>query len=93
MQTTTREQQMNAQHTPGPWYAAIDMKIRARGCVIGAAYIQPDDIGRANALLIAAAPDLLDALRRIDVLLNGSPCVAAHNIARAAITKATWEQQ
>jgi hypothetical protein len=50
-------------HTLGPWDAAIDLQVRARGCVVGRIFSQPNGIDRANATLIAAAPDLLAALR------------------------------
>ena len=76
-------------HTPGPWDAAIDMKIRARGSVVGAVYAQPNGIDRANATLVAAAPDLLESLYSIERLLRDSPCAAAHVLAIAAIAKAT----
>ena len=54
----------------------------------------------ANARLIAAAPDLLDALQRIEEYWNqdqnetamADACWHAINTARAAIAKATGEQ-
>ena len=45
--------------------------------------------GNANALLISAAPDLLDALRRMVESVTGVDQVSAVNEARAAIAKAT----
>jgi len=57
-------------HTPGPWYFAPRMNMQS-GLMI---YAQPhgvtvaavphnDSTGRADAALIAAAPDLLEAAR------------------------------
>ena len=80
-------------HTPGSWDAAIDLQIRARGCVVGRIFNQPNDIDRANALLIAAAPDLLAALRRcIAVMEQRCPEASPLPDARAAIAKAEGQQ-
>ena len=37
-------------------------------------YIAEDDGGAANARLIAAAPDLLEALEDLEIILSGKPC-------------------
>ena len=60
-------------HTPGPWttqdyYAEksdwFDICAEhAENGIIGSTYCQSYEQNRANAYLIAAAPDLLDALR------------------------------
>lgn len=66
-------------HTPGPWtvegeavYANRDARSRhrnGRACVANVCtgdYDQLDAEGKANAALIAAAPDLLAVLQEID---------------------------
>jgi hypothetical protein len=81
---------MSAQHTIGPWavaegstYCAIrtDARVIADMRLVGLHY------NKADATLIAAAPDLLNALKVLaDVSeRKGIPCDAA----RAAIAKAT----
>ena len=61
-------------HTPGPWYAVdnghyIDINIRdgifspSVASVAPSKFLDGGDNSKANADLIAAAPDLLDALR------------------------------
>jgi len=86
-----------AAHTPGPWEAAeselhLDpcrLAIAAKGidgdpiCVIKNPY-RIDATDRANARLIAAAPDLLAALREI---VRHSNCRDAMAVARAALAK------
>ena len=61
---------MSAQHTPAPWYWADNapgapknyrMIVDADGFTIA----EPSPMGEADARLIAAAPDLLNALLRI----------------------------
>lgn len=58
----------NVKHTPGPWEAEIGMDALVR-CPDGRSFNVGDAIyhedNRANALLIAAAPDLLAALLRL----------------------------
>lgn len=83
-----------SKHTQGPWVAALDRNSRpiVRGpgkWQIADGWHTPDGNGWANARLIAAAPDLLEALVAV---LNycvddeGQPTIAT---ARAAIAKAT----
>jgi len=88
----------NTQHTPGPWFVTPD----------GAAVYEKDGFGyrgetvcrlvghpftTANARLIAAAPDLLDALAEMladaDTLQEPYRNEAICERARAAIAKAT----
>lgn len=47
---------------------------------------------RANARLIAAAPDLLNALKEVASVLGLNGCYEAQDRARNAIAKATGEQ-
>lgn len=88
---------MNAQHTPGPWELTGRTTIRTRALVpnIGRqliAHVHWRD-GRANADLIAAAPEMLDALRQCVIALahasaNDPTYDAAYKAADAAIAKA-----
>lgn len=88
-----------AQHTPGPWTvcpAAKGFDIRhdiAPGSIRGRLVANVD--GRANARLIAVAPELLEALRKLVAYLEPIPfatsCIEGDRAmqgARAAITKA-----
>ena len=88
---------MEAQHTPGPWSVAI-----GDGCFV----VETNDASirfvihgsnqegdAANARLIAAAPDLLDALCMVlddPEALDGRPLT--YECVRAAIAKATGEK-
>jgi hypothetical protein len=71
---------MNAEHTPGPWsYGQVGddcftlfFDDSGDGCGDGEVYISDaaDDNSEANARLIAAAPDMLEAL---EGLLKNAP--------------------
>lgn len=87
---------MTTTHTPGPWSAAeqfdgdesLGIAVSARRQEIVRIY----DIGGegfANARLIAAAPDLLAALRGLVTTLEGMAVHPSHYAqARAAIARA-----
>jgi hypothetical protein len=96
-------------HTPGPWYYRPDGIVvegqNAQGynyaiAKCGESYLMTDDEARANARLIAAAPDLLAALtaleNRLDTFaanadvkrLYTDEIYACAAIARAALTRA-----
>lgn len=88
--------------TPGPWSVAPHKRWDKRILIIGpACEVDFDDVDQstqeANALLISAAPDLLEALRgMVDALNSGliayntSPADQGFKAkADAAITKAT----
>ena len=95
-------------HTEGPWSVAetrhnYDTVIRGpKGEPIALALIAgyTKQEGTANTVLLAAAPDLLDALQRIEEYWNqdqnetamADACWHAINTARAAIARATGEQ-
>lgn len=100
---------METKHTPGPWEVdAIDsttIQIKAEGAVVAevasaSAFTRLSEEQRANARLIAAAPELLDALQnfadQMDGCMNWPDTTSSQialgdiaNIARAAIAKAT----
>ena len=64
---------MSAQHTPGPWkfgFESVDPEwaiVTIEGGLI-IANVNADHRQEANARLIAAAPDLLEAAHGVDVL-------------------------
>jgi hypothetical protein len=78
-----------ATHTPGPWRVSKDTQsVVSRDAYICRARMMRLGQGVANAYLIAAAPELLDALK--DMLEGGleGPTSQAIEAARAAIAKA-----
>lgn len=84
---------MSAAHTPGPWFVLQNPMgsdcITAEDCTICSMPDWDDDYANeeaANARLIAAAPDLLEALQGLMHKDCGEPAFFA---ARAAIAKAT----
>jgi hypothetical protein len=95
-------------HTPGPWMACHDGKcpcgsISTNDLAIatlcgdneeGAPYVKGEDERMANAKLIAAAPELLEALQNLakNCIYDGKvycPNIQQVNDAFAAIKKAT----
>jgi hypothetical protein len=98
------EDMKNMKHTPGPWRVNRDREIVAADDSI-VAWGYHEDMGAllqriklSNARLIAAAPDLLEALsallRRLDVMIedvseNPEEASAEMEFARTAIAKAT----
>ena len=96
-------------HTPGPWlttestehWGRVNVTVQAAFTAneIATAWQGTTDVNRANARLIAAAPDLLEACELIvsafDQLAPMSPArnePLQINAARAAIAKARGEQ-
>jgi Iap family predicted aminopeptidase len=78
---------MAGKHTPGPWTAEHATATRWPRVKAGDRVIANGVAGFANARLMAAAPDLLDALREmLDAQVCG-PCALCDK-ARAAIAKA-----
>ena len=85
---------MTTKHTPGPWHIANGVQIRSNRDQIAKIWMMRDGEGRENARLIAAAPDLLEALIELadcgaEAWGEDRPCV---KWARAAIARATGEQ-
>ena len=80
---------MTSKHTPGPWVAHETLVLFPKNA--GGFDIRNCPNPESNARLIAAAPDLLEALQR---LYKDLPYVNQANggmQARAAIAKATGE--
>ncbi|HFK2339411.1 TPA: hypothetical protein ACGXSN_001127 [Pseudomonas aeruginosa] len=89
-------------HTPGPWVSRNNMVFGGKKCIcsnVNAASPTPQNIAEdvamsiANARLIAAAPELLEALRdcvsRITDEVADAEFLDEVEQARAAIAKAT----
>ena len=85
-------------HTPHPWHVSItntgaDYDVGAAdNSNVAMVYASDTDTGRANARLIAAAPELLDALRMCviaigDELYEGSSNKIIYDNAEALISK------
>ena len=54
-----------SKHTPGPWRVANGVQIRSQRDQIAKVWMMRDGEGKANAALIAAAPDLYKALVQV----------------------------
>jgi hypothetical protein len=83
---------MNTKHTPGPWRtdvsdpAFVNYDVRTDDTIICTMGIEmPTEEEAANARLIAAAPELLEALEDLVNMWSAANMVKA----RAAIAKAT----
>ncbi|KVI64348.1 hypothetical protein AWS52_10770 [Enterobacter cloacae subsp. cloacae] len=82
--------------TPGKWKYTVrnvnEMMTTFHGVTIGDTYIEAATRNeREDALLIAAAPDLLEALQKL-VGINGNRSEPEYVQARAAISKALGEE-
>lgn len=102
---------METEHTPGPWFVN-PLGLTAHQLAVGTdeTFVANCGVGdgspnekAANARLIAAAPDLLEAFQRIAAIADKEPSNLheaqvlrysswAFDIARAAIAKATEEE-
>lgn len=84
---------MSAQHTPGPWTfgytGASGYCIYGAGQHIAISILYKKDGGEANARLIAAAPELLEALRLCAGFAEAYGQPETRDQVRAAIAKAT----
>jgi hypothetical protein len=90
-------------HTPGPWVVdkapsmlgGNGFTVRAGGAIIctafpGASTDRIEPVAELNARLIAAAPELLEALKAVQTFIEGKPdAVEPFGMVRAAIAKAT----
>jgi hypothetical protein len=88
-----------SQHTPGPWHNIGDSQIHAQhanqnGLHVATIWAHGVTQTQGNALLIAAAPDLLAALQEADRLLYLAKVGHSKGIdqIRAAIAKALGHQ-
>lgn len=84
--------QTTDQHTPGPWCVvgretALEV-VEARRNWMRVCFLTSDGACEANARLIAAAPDLLAACRRLRAVINDHVSLADVDALDAAITKA-----
>ncbi|WP_162405132.1 hypothetical protein [Pseudoxanthomonas jiangsuensis] len=83
-------------HTPGPWFASgryigtFNHKSAIGECRSASGCWSDDEPASANARLIAAAPELLEAL--IGVLRVADRATDEFDAARSAIAKATGGQ-
>ena len=70
-----------AKFTPGPWHSMGSTTIEAADeetiCLLSAMYRTKKEL-KANALLIAAAPDLLEALREASTAIREELDAAGH---------------
>ncbi len=93
-----------SKHTPAPWHLTENSDGLARGIhgahgpvlvnIVnwGGISRANSENGQANARLIAAAPDLLEALVAVNDFISGKPdAVEPFGLVRAAIEKATGE--
>lgn len=93
---TNRKTHMKKQHTPGPWAVSPYNNITSRNGTVAKTEQMPGNYEseqKANAHLIAAAPDLLSALKETIEYLETFACHdeqgrAAIKSANAAISKA-----
>lgn len=95
---------MSTKHTPGPWVFESEFGSRAfvntkdESTYIAIQYCDNREEMAANARLIAAAPELLEALQNcLDILLVADMKTAEtetpYTRAKAAIAKATGEKE
>ena len=94
---------MTLKHTPGPWKLRLgtgvqyDYIIETKAGALVAAYPHysgaTKKVTKANARLIAAAPDLLEALNALLDDVGRANSMLGAIKARAAIAKATGETQ
>ena len=81
-------------HTPGPWHVANGVQVRSKRDQIAKVWMMRNGEGNANARLIAAAPELYEALSgTLDWLASypGFASEAAWLNAHTALAKARGE--
>ncbi len=87
-----------SQHTPGPWHVAGGVQIRTDRHQIAKVWMMRQGEGQANARLISAAPELLDALESLIAIEDSvDPMGLLHGVAsmkaRVLIAKIKGEQE
>lgn len=87
---------MKTKHTHGEWTnTGLEIRHKSRGIILATIYShlasnQPQDEANANAKLIAAAPDLLEAIQEIlGHTHDGNFLKSIRDQAKKAIKKAT----
>lgn len=75
-------------HTPGPWRVDGRKITSDKHGLIATVDEWSPEVDAADSALIAAAPDLLEALKEIEALSGPTTAGRARKIARAAIAKA-----
>lgn len=84
-------------YTPGPWFASEDGEVYSKPSYTSVAMVLMNERGADNARLIAAAPELLEALKDARSMLSavevsdgedGDPWDRAISRIEAAIAKA-----
>ena len=102
MEAQAKAKRENATHTPGPWVVhptTHHPAVRSVGtsdtgprriCTVGSMNGNPVD--KKNARLIAAAPELLEALQFV-MAASGEQLSTAFEQAQAAIAKATGDSE
>lgn len=89
----------SGQHTPGPWYATgvhVQSKVLEQDNYVCKAEGDTPEQAESNARLIAAAPELLEALKAILSLVGNANTTTTEltlRQARAAIAKAEGRMQ
>lgn len=92
-----------SKHTPGPWSRiANSIKSRKADCIVVRLPAYTDCVGDetpeqlerwdADARLIAAAPDLLEALEKVFTVMNDDMPVGLRKVCYEAIAKAKGEE-
>ena len=76
-------------HTPGPWHVSNGVQIRSAKHQICKVWMMRNGEDNANARLIAAAPDMLAALKDCREALRRSGAAGELAVVDAAIAKAT----
>jgi hypothetical protein len=74
------KKQYTKQHTPGPWSIDTYLGVVACGRIVALTGIDAGFHRDANARLIAAAPDLLEALENLLKAVEWSEVKPVHNL-------------
>jgi len=79
-----------SKYTRGPWHYIGGTQIRSKSDMIAKVWMMRGGEGIANAQLMAAAPELLEALQWV-MTAHGEQLESAFEAAQSAIDKATGE--